>query len=129
MFWTERRRVPGSASITAGRRGFKSTFTVLEHVLDLYRLPQGEKMELPETVFPEFAGSLLDYPSFCDECNLRELPRYTVVRTLIAQYKEKVTEYVHLFERCVLNNTVSAKDADIILTTCHCAKGLEWENV
>jgi hypothetical protein len=34
-----------------------------------------------------------------------------------------------MFEEHVLNKLYPAPEANIVLTTCHCAKGLEWENV
>jgi hypothetical protein len=86
-------------------------------------------MHLPPDLFPEFVGVPLTYTSFCEDCKNRELTRFNTVVALVEAYKEQVTEYVSLFEEQVLSRPCPASDANIILTTCHCAKGLEWENV
>jgi hypothetical protein len=113
----------------SGKQGFKRAFEQIDHLLQLYSLDSSSTMLLPSGLFPDFDGVALTYVSFCADCDNRELSKYNVSRGLIAAYKDEVTRYISMFEEHVLNKTYPAHEANIVLTTCHCAKGLEWENV
>ena len=111
---------------------WKRTFKLVESLFDLYMLSRKDghnKMQLDEQLFPDFAKSETDWDSFCQECADKELTRYSNVSKVVSLCKERTLEAVDVFNKNVVERHVSAQEADIILTTCHAAKGMEWDCV
>eukprot|EP01094_Clydonella_sp_ATCC50884_P017663 TRINITY_DN3117_c0_g2_i1.p1 TRINITY_DN3117_c0_g2~~TRINITY_DN3117_c0_g2_i1.p1 ORF type:complete len:315 (-),score=85.90 TRINITY_DN3117_c0_g2_i1:424-1368(-) len=48
---------------------------------------------------------------------------------VVDEFRDASGELISLFERCFLKRSVNERDADIVLTTAHSAKGLEWDRV
>ncbi|GKY96376.1 hypothetical protein MPSEU_000597200 [Mayamaea pseudoterrestris] len=111
----------------SGAKLFSSVFKSIHCLMDLY---QGKVSSLPDKDFPEFAGSKnLTWASFCEDAHAREINKYIFPVDLIELYQENTMEAVDFFKSQILDKRITAEDADIILTTCHTAKGLEWDNV
>ena len=111
----------------AGARMFASVFSKLRSLLDLYL---GKVSSLPAKDFPEFEGrTTLSWASFVADIKDKELGGYVFARDLIETYEEHTWQAVEFYQAQVLNKLVPEDDANIILTTCHSAKGLEWDNV
>jgi len=85
--------------------------------------------KLPENIFPEFADKTITWKEFIDECKDRELNKYVKPIAIIDKYGSNTIKALEAFEGEVLDKKYSAEEADIILTTCHAAKGLEWDHV
>ena len=113
----------------SGKNGFEATFREIEILRVLFLLPAGETRQLPVQLFPEFDGIPLTYEAFEEECVQKELGRFATVRGLLKKYGGDVKQYTDMFEEHVLRKLVPAAEANVILTTCHCAKGLEWDTV
>ena len=52
-----------------------------------------------------------------------------IVHTLHEQFPGAPAHYLTVFERRVLSCRESEAEADVVLTTVHQAKGLEWDRV
>lgn len=48
---------------------------------------------------------------------------------LIKKYKGQTLKKLDIFQEEVLDKNYNEDEANIILSTCHCAKGAEWNNV
>ena len=87
------------------------------------------EMMLPPTEFPDFANDPVTWDSFCQQYREKELNKYTMSLSIVHAYEEKTPQALDSFEEHVMAKTYSEEEADIILTTCHSAKGLEWDRV
>jgi len=67
--------------------------------------------------------------AFISEVEVRELNRYVATIAVVSKFKGQTLEAMELFERQVMENNYSVEEADVVLTTCHAAKGMEWDNV
>ena len=81
------------------------------------------------TRFPEFDGRHLTWDAFYKEVEDRELVKYSASIQVVTTFREKTLEAMDIFKREVMDKNYSADEADIILSTCHAAKGMEWDNV
>jgi hypothetical protein len=112
----------------SGAGKWKGVLKKIGHLFKLYEAEPGG-VQLPAQDFPEFAGQDIDWTSFVQLCENMELSKYYTIISVVQKFREKTMEAIELFQKQVLNNKYSAKDADIILSTCHAAKGMEWDNV
>mmetsp|Transcript_15506 Transcript_15506/g.38608 ORF Transcript_15506/g.38608 Transcript_15506/m.38608 type:complete len:1261 (-) Transcript_15506:1280-5062(-) len=79
--------------------------------------------------FPEFDKRRISWRSFVDEVEAKEMNKYSNVIGVITKCKNKTLEAMEKFRQEVIMKDIAAADADIILTTCHSAKGMEWTRV
>lgn len=81
-----------------------------------------------------------NYQEFEEEVRLKELSKYSVLIALVENLKTSLPERIKQFKEMVLNKQFSMSEADVVITTCHQAKGikyiifinfegLEWNNV
>jgi AAA domain/UvrD-like helicase C-terminal domain len=117
----------------SGMKLWKKTLKVIDGVFQLFRTEKesGDSgwLKLDSKLFPDFAGRTVTWSSFVDECEQRELQRYNNAIHVVKVCKMKTPEAISKFQEYVLDQKYTAQDADIILTTCHSAKGMEWDNV
>ncbi|CAB9498481.1 expressed unknown protein [Seminavis robusta] len=118
----------------SGRKAWLSMFKLVGAIYDLFKLQQGNNessttMRLPPLLFPEFAGRDIDWKSFCEDVQEREMNKYSVPIAVVKAYQDHTMSAVQRFKRDVIERNYSVEDADIILTTCHAAKGMEWQHV
>jgi superfamily I DNA/RNA helicase len=116
----------------SGLKLWKKSIQLIEAVYALYRLEKQDPSamtQLDDQLFPDFARKQVTWTVFRDECTQKELSKYNNVIGVVSMCKNQTLEAVELFQRHVMERQVSAEDADIILTTCHAAKGMEWDNV
>ena len=57
------------------------------------------------------------------------MQKYYKVISLIEQFQEETQNVVKMFKENVLDKKYTAQGADIILSTIHAAKGMEWDRV
>ncbi len=105
----------------------ETNLTQIEHLFNLYRSEDG--MVLPRRHFPEMFGQAVTWDSFTKQVEDRELNKYAASIGVICAFRERTMEAMNLFEEEVMNKAYSADEADIILSTTHAAKGMEWDNV
>ena len=92
-------------------------------------MAQDSGSTLPPKLFPEFASyGRLTWHEFIASYQARELFHYLKSIQVIHIYGHNTMKAVKIFE-AQLKAKHSQKDADFILTTCHAAKGLEWDYV
>lgn len=87
------------------------------------------EMLLPPKEFPDFANDPVTWDTFLAKYLEKELVKYTMAVSIVHAYEEKTPQALDSFEEHVMAKTYSEEEADIILTTCHSAKGLEWDRV
>jgi len=112
----------------SGRKKWKSVLKQITFLYDLYKSGD-EGIILPKDRFPEFYGIKTTWGSFISEVEVRELNRYVATIAVVSKFQEQTLEAMELFERQVMENNYSVEEADVVLTTCHAAKGMEWDNV
>jgi superfamily I DNA/RNA helicase len=113
---------------SSGIHKWKEVMNQVEMVYGLYQ-SGGAGMSLPRNLFPEFKGRRLTWGSFQEECTRRELTSYGPTIGFVEQYKARTLQAMEAFRTHVIERRFTTKEADIILTTCHAAKGMEWDNV
>jgi superfamily I DNA/RNA helicase len=109
----------------SGARKWRGAINEIEQLYHLFSGP----IALPAKNFPDFDGRLIDWNTFVTTCKNRELTRYSMSISVVQKFGKSTMEAVNLFEEQVLKSKYSADEADVILTTTHAAKGMEWDNV
>lgn len=84
---------------------------------------------LPARTFKEFNGERITWTMFCSQVESREMSKYASSIHVVKTFGDKTNEVMALFEREVMDKKYSVEDADVILSTTHAAKGMEWDNV
>jgi hypothetical protein len=84
---------------------------------------------LPREKFPEFDSRTLTWKGFRNEVENREINRLNAAISVVQTFEGKTMKAMDLFKQQVMDANFKAEDADIVLTTCHAAKGMEWDNV
>jgi hypothetical protein len=116
----------------SGIQLWQKSFKLVECVYALYRLsktcPQATKV-LNARLFPEFASRQVSWTSFLTECSEKELTKYNNIINVVQKFQSQTMNAVQMFRTHVLDRRFSAEEADLIVTTCHSAKGMEWDNV
>lgn len=114
---------------SSGIHRWKEVMSQVEVIYELYQAG-GAGMSLPRHMFPEFKGRKLYWDSFDVECTSREdLNTYLSTYAFVNHYKNRTLQAMESFRTHVIERQVDATEADIILTTCHAAKGMEWHTV
>jgi superfamily I DNA/RNA helicase len=113
---------------SSGIHTWKKIMGQVGAIYDLYRAG-GAGMSLPRNLFHEFRGRKLHWDSFDEECTRRDLFCYLSTYVFVDKYKARTLQVMESFRTHVIERRFEAAEADIILTTCHAAKGMEWENV
>ena len=94
----------------------------------------------PEVPMEAWRGVTLDFEEFKGEAEVtwkgameliegQQLGQYFAAIALVCEHRETATERVAVFEEHVLNQRYTEEEADIVLSTIHAAKGMEWDNV
>jgi superfamily I DNA/RNA helicase len=113
---------------SSGIHTWKKVMDQVEKIYALFR--EGSAgMSLPRDLFPEFKGRKLHWDSFDKECNNLDLNAYLSTYAFVDHYKTRSLQAMEFFRTHVIERQFEALEADIILTTCHAAKGMEWDNV
>ncbi|KAJ3356479.1 hypothetical protein HDU83_000829 [Entophlyctis luteolus] len=95
----------------------------LEDTLDVFRLYKGKKPR--KTKFKQYHT----FHDFEQDVNDREMSEYGIVLSLIEAYEDDLPQVLATFDQKVLSQSTCLERADVILTTAHQAKGLEFDNV
>ena len=75
----------------------------------------GERIELPEKEFPDFAHKTVNWQDFNEDCKNLELNKYVHPIQIISHYGNNTIKALEAFEQEVLDKKYSADEADIIL--------------
>mmetsp|Transcript_18431 Transcript_18431/g.31190 ORF Transcript_18431/g.31190 Transcript_18431/m.31190 type:complete len:1010 (+) Transcript_18431:1561-4590(+) len=114
----------------SGLKRWRKTSKEIRHLFDVFETrTTGEGITLPEKEFPDFANKTITWKDFNEDCKNLELNKYVQPIQIISKYGKNTIKALEAFEVEVLDKKYSAEEAEIILTTCHSAKGLEWDNV
>ena len=123
--------INGRGDMSGGKLWKKNMKTV--RILYELWTTKDESEYLPMTLPTEFKAFAdvgpVTWPFFNEICKERELMQYVFALSIVSTYKHNTLQAVDAFDTHVLANDCSVEDADIILTTVHSAKGLEWDNV
>lgn len=111
----------------SGRKKWKSVLKQITFLYDLYKSEGG--CILPKDRFPEFQGKHITWNAYVGQVESLELSRFYAPTSVVQKFRDQTLEAMELFERQVMNNNFEAEEANVILTTCHAAKGMEWDNV
>ena len=110
----------------SGIKKWRQTIKQIETLHQLYSSGM-EGMQLPST-FPEFENQRITWDAFKKDVEAREMTKYASSVQVIEAYGERTGEAISFFEEEVITKRFNEDEADIILTTCHSAKGMEWDN-
>ena len=105
---------------------------VTKQIIDLFELYKckPEPIKLNARQFPEFANEdSVSWASFTADVENRELSRYSASISVINTFKDKTEVALQLFEEYIINANHTEEDANVIISTSHSAKGMEWDNV
>eukprot|EP00592_Proboscia_alata_P001278 CAMPEP_0194373956 /NCGR_PEP_ID=MMETSP0174-20130528/22325_1 /TAXON_ID=216777 /ORGANISM="Proboscia alata, Strain PI-D3" /LENGTH=925 /DNA_ID=CAMNT_0039153245 /DNA_START=461 /DNA_END=3238 /DNA_ORIENTATION=+ len=112
----------------SGVNKWKLVMKQISYIYDLYNSGTAG-LVLPREAFPEFRGETVTWDSFLIECENREITRFHASMYVVSTLEDKTMPAMEIFQREVLDKKYQADDANIVLTTCHAAKGMEWNNV
>ncbi|KAJ3068713.1 F-box DNA helicase 1 [Podochytrium sp. JEL0797] len=97
--------------------------TKMKDAMDVFRLWDKQKTKNPKLAEWD------NYDDFVKDVEDREMSEFILMISLIESYKERTPEVIAQFEEAILEKKYSIHEADVILTTAHQAKGLEYDNV
>ena len=110
----------------SGIKKWRQTIKQIDTLYQLF-LAGHEGMQLPAT-FPEFENQPITWDAFKKDVEAREIAKYASSIQVIDAYGTRTNEAIAFFEEEVIAKRFSDDEADIVLTTCHSAKGMEWDN-
>ena len=117
----------------SGRRKYSKATKQIRKLYELY-MNRDESgflpMTLPAKEFRDFVNEgPITWTAFIELYTVKELTKYTMAVSIISTYGENTLKAIDAFERHVMTQKCSEVEADVILTTVHSAKGLEWDHV
>jgi superfamily I DNA/RNA helicase len=104
----------------------------VQAIYDLYKFSKESplsQMQLDRSMFPDFVGRQMTWSILVDECTEKNLGKYQNGIYVVNKLGDRTIEAMDAFKATVMEKNYSAEEADIIVTTCHSAKGMEWDNV
>mmetsp|Transcript_30586 Transcript_30586/g.64706 ORF Transcript_30586/g.64706 Transcript_30586/m.64706 type:complete len:1199 (+) Transcript_30586:90-3686(+) len=119
---------------TSGAGKWKQSLREIRHLYELYTNKDENGQHLPMTLpakeFRDFANEdSVTWGSFIETCNIKDITKYNMALRIIQTYQQNTLKAINAFESHATANKCPAEEADIILTTGHSAKGLEWDHV
>jgi hypothetical protein len=112
----------------SGMKKWKQILKELEHLYLLYTAGE-DLLTLPAALFAEFANQKVSWKSFTETVKDRELNRYAASVMVVTAFRKDTMKVIQLFEENVMEKNYSVEDSDVVLSTCHAAKGMEWDHV
>jgi hypothetical protein len=113
---------------SSGKQKFDQGIHCFQVIYELFRNPN-TAIQLSETHFPDFASETHTFVTFERLVADLELNRYKSALAVVHRFKHQTPQAVTLFQTNVLESPCSADEADVILSTIHSAKGIEWDDV
>lgn len=117
----------------SGFKKFRSASREIRYLYELYMSKDETSfipMTLPPTVFRDFANDgAITWEEFIELCIVRDITKYVSAMSIVNTYQQNTLKAIDSFEAQVLENKYSEDEADIILSTMHSSKGLEWDHV
>jgi hypothetical protein len=119
----------------SGLGKWRSVLDQVEHFADLFDKSgptvdpwaQVTKASLP---FKEFEGETeLTWNGVCAAIEAEEMTKFQVILRIVLQYQKGTRAVMQQFKEQVIEPEYTQAEADIVLSTVHSAKGMEWENV
>jgi hypothetical protein len=110
--------------------GPKKWLSVKKTLQDFYKVYAGESTRLPYYPWDE-DDKHVTWEDVCSDVESFELTKFVTVIQLIDRYRVTAVDMFLQFEREVLNKKHSPTDpdVDVVLSTIHAAKGMEWGRV
>ena len=110
--------------------GRQKWIKMLKLIDNFYNIYTGEQNNAPAlNDWSHLRGEKMSWGELCDDIEMRELAKYAAVVAFIEKFDKRTHEVIEAFREEILDKKYSAEDADIILSTIHCAKGMEWDRV
>lgn len=109
---------------SSGLSKWREVKTELRHFYNVYK---GLSHKLP--YYPWEEEETVSWNQVLEAVESFELSRYNVHVGLIQRYEDQTMEKFTLFENNIVNQEYSCAEADVILSTIHAAKGMEWDRV
>eukprot|EP01047_Picozoa_sp_COSAG01_P029360 COSAG01_NODE_2012_length_8655_cov_3.344086_3_plen_762_part_00 len=118
----------------SGLRKWQTVFQDVEHFARLWDLSG------PMVPLERKKGTILPFKQFEDETELmwetachivkqQELQRFESVLAIVSMYKERTRKVMALWKEHVLDKQYNQDEANVVLSTIHSAKGMEWDDV
>lgn len=111
----------------SGRNKFLKDMSKIESLSELYT--SNCPMRLKTEDFPQFSGETSTWASFLQQVQDRELFQYLAAISIVKRFKDQTIRALNIFRERVLDNPYDADEADVIFSTIHSAKGMEWDHV
>ena len=92
-------------------------------------MSENEGLFLPKNNFPEFSDEKITWNEFLKEVENRDLGKYRAAIDVVSICKYQTMNAIDIFEREVVVKSYDIGEAQVILSTVHAAKGMEWDNV
>jgi len=112
----------------SGRRKWYAVFKQISFLHGLFMTGENGT-SLPVKQFKEWKGRNITWKEFVSDVELREQEKYAQSVIVVDKFRDRTMEALDLFQKEVIDKNYIASEADVILTTCHAAKGMEWDNV
>jgi hypothetical protein len=116
----------GGAS--SGRKNWKSVLNQLEVLFSLFK-SGAQGMTFGKRMFPHFEEQVVTWSELVATCQQLKLNQYGATIATIRLFREHTTQAVDLFREEIMDRGYPAAKADVILSTVHAAKGMEWDYV
>ena len=100
----------------------------IRHIGHFLKVWKGDKTSLPFKEW-ESVEEALDWEQVLKDIETREISKYGLHVQLIEKFKHKTQWVLDTFNELVLEKNFDHSEADVILSTIHAAKGMEWDRV
>jgi len=107
----------------SGKGKWKGIIADIQKVKDLF---DGKVSQLDFEEFREVEN--LTFNQFEDEVK-SQFPKYSTHVELVKRNPENLDQLIETWSSKVMDNDYCSKEADVILSTIHAAKGMEWDTV
>jgi len=110
----------------SGRRKWLTECGKIKLFFDVYTKASNTINLYPWNTMEE--GTPIDWEHIVADVEEFELNQYLLPIEIIKRHGPHTMERYESFKSNILDANISAEEADVILTTIHAAKGLEWDN-
>ena len=112
--------------VASGRAKWATVFNQVRFFFEVYT---GQASKIPIKDWADYNERGLDWETVKGVVEEREWQKYDMHLSMIDVYGNSTMEMVRLFKTEILQKCYSNEEADIILTTTHAAKGMEFDHV
>lgn len=96
---------------------------VIDTIMDVYSIFEGKESKIKNK---KIFGKITSFSELCELNDSLKDPELHRAINLVSEFQNTLPDQIKLIKRCTVSNE---SNADIIITTAHKSKGLEWNNV